>query len=869
MLLWASALKNAKRSGDPAAAGPVYVSIAGGWYRLSEFDSALVFLNRAKAVYTTVGDIRTGANALGILASIYKDTGKPELALSTYARATALRQKCGDTRGIAADQNNIGLIARERRDLKRATEAFGIALKLNQRDGRRALAGLNLSNLAALASDAGNFSRADSLYEAALLYLRAAGANVDAAFALHDQARVQIRRGEYALAKSKLEKALAIQRSAHDIAEVISLRTDIAALHTSMGTPDLALIALQDAEHDAIEEEASPEQLAEVAIAKGDLGVQFGSLSSAEDAYRRAELIFKSINDPAGVAKAKYGRASVLFLRNDFPDARGLLDEVLSANMASGDQRASALTMMLIASVELGRSNDADARRQLLLAKKIFQQLGDKVAEAGTSEMLGTVALRADSSTLALKLFRDGMTSLGNLHAADVRSRLHAGLGLAMQARGDHTTAEKEFNAAIAESERSAARLPTIATRYGYLTDKWSAYVNLALSQQARGDLHAAFETSEKLRARQMADILSAAANNSTPIAKAVPGYREIGRRLSSDEVLLEYLLGDSINTVFVITKDTLAAVALPIDRDALRDRVAFARRAMAVAPQPGNRTMWDAPLERLYEDIIEPVEKRGFLNSKHKLIIIPHRELHFLSFAALVSQRDNHRFLVERFDIEYAPSAAIWMRVAERQPPRSSRVLAMAPNVDRLPASLAEVTSIRRIYRQNASIHVGSSASRENLRKELRSAGTLHLATFGFLNRRNPLFSFVSLSRSGVDDGRLTVSEVPTLGLAGHTVVLSACQTAVGWGANGDVPAGDDWIGLMQAFLQGGARNVVASLWPVDDKATSSLMEKFHISRSNSREVSTSLAEAQRALLRNEQTRAPFYWAAFVASGS
>jgi CHAT domain-containing protein len=74
-------------------------------------------------------------------------------------------------------------------------------------------------------------------------------------------------------------------------------------------------------------------------------------------------------------------------------------------------------------------------------------------------------------------------------------------------------------------------------------------------------------------------------------------------------------------------------------------------------------------------------------------------------------------------------------------------------------------------------------------------------------------------------EDGILTAEEVLSLDLRGtDLVVLSACQTA----------AGDGWygqgvIGLQRAFHAAGARAVAATLWPVDDAATSVLIEQFY----------------------------------------
>jgi CHAT domain-containing protein len=132
----------------------------------------------------------------------------------------------------------------------------------------------------------------------------------------------------------------------------------------------------------------------------------------------------------------------------------------------------------------------------------------------------------------------------------------------------------------------------------------------------------------------------------------------------------------------------------------------------------------------------------------------------------------------------------------------------------------------------------------------------------------RSGVFSYVQLHPDRDTDGRLEVHEIFGLRLNGELVVLSACETGLGAGLHGDVPAGDDWVGLNRAFLYAGAGSVVASLWAVDDHATRVLMEHLYSGLHAGLGAPAALARAQRLVLREGRHRHPHYWAAFGVTG-
>jgi CHAT domain-containing protein len=91
--------------------------------------------------------------------------------------------------------------------------------------------------------------------------------------------------------------------------------------------------------------------------------------------------------------------------------------------------------------------------------------------------------------------------------------------------------------------------------------------------------------------------------------------------------------------------------------------------------------------------------------------------------------------------------------------------------------------------------------------------------------------------------------------------VVLSACGSGLG-----EQVEGEGAVGLSYAFLHADAKQVISTLWNVDDNASSELMAAFyrgllqqHLS------TESSLRQAQIAVLGNKHTFQPFYWAGYV----
>jgi CHAT domain-containing protein len=940
--LWRASLHRAAVLSDTAGEAAALGNIGAGFYLTRQFDSAAVYLARSRRLALAARDLRTAANALGILASVSKDRGELVDARQLYSQSSALRERIGDVGGLAADQNNIGLIAQSLGDLAAARRAYASALAANREYGRTASAATNVTNLANVASLTADYVSAGALYEEALAIYRSRGDRVDAAFVLRNLGLLEMRRGDYPRAEALLREALAIYDTTGPSDDAVDARRQLALVITATGNLQGAMSELRQAERRAAATRVATPVLAGLVLTHADLSVQLNTLAEADGLYARAARLYAEANDETGQLAAREGRGVLLLLRQDFDAALAEFQAIARAHLNVGDKRAAAATTLLIGYAQEQRGDFAGARRTLAHDIATFHASGDVVAEAMAIASLGDAELASGQSSTAERVFRDGLARLGTRVAPDVGSRLHAGLGDVLLGRGAVADAVRELRIAIADIEETSQGLRLEERRSAFLEDKWPVYARLALAERARGNDGEAFAVSERLRARQMLSLMArgrvasvepddsrrvreqdlrrrigeltqallggvnadtlrgagVAAGQLDAMREALdsaqrsysalllemkersPDYarlvttetvawRDAAARLTPDEVLIEYLVADSTTLAFVVTDGGIASVDLHASRHELATLVEFARANLARPQDATSRALWRAPLRRLYQELLAPLEPH--LQGKHTLIIVPHAELHYLPFATLVipaasmGARTPEQFLVERYVLSYAPSASVWISHGARRGRAGGRVLALAPRESALPASHDEVEAIGRLYGSRATVLTGAAATERAFRQAAADAEIIHLATSGVLNKRNPLFSFVELAPGDGDDGRLEVREALGLSLHARLLVLSACQTAISSGTLGDVPSGEDWVGLMQAFLIAGASNVMGTLWPIDDRATSRLMTDFYTALSAGRTDGQALADAQRAALGRDSSAHPFQWAGFA----
>ena len=211
--------------------------------------------------------------------------------------------------------------------------------------------------------------------------------------------------------------------------------------------------------------------------------------------------------------------------------------------------------------------------------------------------------------------------------------------------------------------------------------------------------------------------------------------------------------------------------------------------------------------------------------------------------------------------------------RVKNSNPAPSQQGIQLTDTIplSRLPATEHEAQSIMAIVPDGSSMMAtGFDADRTMaLSGELARYKIVHLATHGVVDVEHPEMSSIFLSMVNRDgkstEGLVQLHDVYNMNLSNtQLVVLSACETALGKEVRGE-----GLVGLSRGFIYAGASSVVASLWKVDDHATTQLMTQFYKGLfEEGLTTSAALRKAKLSMWQQSRYRAPFFWAAFELQG-
>lgn len=285
-------------------------------------------------------------------------------------------------------------------------------------------------------------------------------------------------------------------------------------------------------------------------------------------------------------------------------------------------------------------------------------------------------------------------------------------------------------------------------------------------------------------------------------------------------------------------------------------------------------------------------------INSYKNLIIAADGALRLFPFEAL---RDNDGYLIENKNIRYIASAKEFVRAHKYNQSSAKEPVTMFSDPDydnavgtsnktssssddivltrslskmnfftRLKGFKEEENAIKAVFGTNIKIYDRENASEKNM-FSISSPKVLHITTHGFFINDEKIIdpmlkSGIALSGANTKDksGIVMALRMSGLKLSGtDMVVLSACETGVVDSKDTSAVAA-----LPKTFIQAGAKNVMMSLWKVDDKQTVNLMSTFYEGLKDKNQPNYNVLLKNSKIEMIKQDLHPYYWAGFIING-
>lgn len=338
--------------------------------------------------------------------------------------------------------------------------------------------------------------------------------------------------------------------------------------------------------------------------------------------------------------------------------------------------------------------------------------------------------------------------------------------------------------------------------------------------------------------------------------------FGTIRERLKPRQAIIHCLTTENIAAAVTVTQDLAAVNRVGYSAPHLSGSIETIREAIRLGEDAGRNL--EALSEALLANLPDDIED---------VIVVADGPLHALPWALLADESRGGPLGITR-RLSHAASATTWFAIADREPQQFERDVLLVgdpayterqfpdPYHRRLEGTAQEVAALQTLMA--ATELVREDAVESKVLREFPRHRLVHFACHGLADHSDGLQSGLILRPPGDDDDGvfdelLQAWELEDLDLPCELVVLSACSTG-----EGSLQPGEGLLGLVHALHVAGVRQVVASLWAVNDIRTADVMVTLH----EQLQAGRSLADAMQETRRIHASLAPRHWAAWAVYG-
>ncbi|NBB92828.1 MAG: CHAT domain-containing protein [Gammaproteobacteria bacterium] len=865
----------------------------------------------AQTIFDALDDAGGRAAAINSLGLVDLRQGQLEEAATRFRMAEPLFIELGDQTAVAGANNNLGLVHMRLDQLAEAAVHFEVALTIlqgpidlrsNAPDPEADAAptdpaaeltwALNtLNNLAIVRGQQGDSALAERYWRNVLALEGHVTRARTGAEARHNLAGLLIRQG-------RLDEALPLLSQAKERFDadgarrwMSEVRVRLSQLYARLGDTESALHYAQEAV------DLEPEDLnARLRALRNlaDLQQDLADYPAAVAAIDAALALVADRPESRQHRMLESRRAHVRLLDGRSDRAVGIQESIHRA-MARHEQPGEAAIVayrLALALIEAGRPDEAepllhDALEVFRETRRVFREL--LVLEALVRLHDGDETARLDASTRAFERALDlRRQSLGDIRRLglsatlgridDRHVRLLASLDRPEQAwaASARIRAAESIDLRLAQRRgRTRATRQDLLDRHGELMTRLHE-IRLAgtADSAASGLLLQIDEIESRLRG------LDEAAGTTPP-----PDLAAVQAQLGAERALLSYYLTPEGSLLWTVSADGIRQFELPgsgrieAGVSSLLARLRHPRQAVGAIGRLAGE---------LGDLLAGPAS--GVIENVEEILIEPHGNLQALPFGLLAVDGTllGDRVTLRRIAAlapatEPSPPGADARMIVLANPGWQSDDAPATPFPERslvgqlmrsgmltgLPGTQREAELLAALDDGAVDVRVrtGRAASRQFLLEGgLGGYPLIHIATHGLVDLEYPGLSALLLAdENGPGPSLLRPMDIAELSLQARLVVLSGCETG-----KGPVPAGGGALSLARPFIVAGARDVLSTLWKIDDARTAEFMQVFYRHLLvDGQSPARALGAAQRHMRRHRATAHPYYWAGFILSGT
>jgi CHAT domain-containing protein/Tfp pilus assembly protein PilF len=695
------------------------------------------------------------------------------------------------------------------------------------------------------------------------------------------QARVLMYKAEAYLSTGQGYKAIGSLKSALALAEASGDKRLAAQVAGSLGTAYLLANRVDEARsllERAVAEERADGRPGSAAVTGNNLGNLLASQGESDAAvavFQEAISDAKTAGNDALAAKGRVNIARVLVENQRDKEALAMLDRVSREAKALPSSHDKAYVLISIgrlysrlAESAISGSDDVDqlAYQTLNEAADVARSVDDDRGMSYAYGYLGALYEQEGRTEDAMKYTYMALQRLQEIQAPEIRYRWEWQEARLLRAAGNTDAAISAYQRAISDLQSIRPELVAgyMGRRDDFREETGQLYLGLAdllLKRAAthagtpagEADLREVRATVELFKGAELADYFQ---DDCVAALKAkTTGIDSLGERTAA---IYPIILPDRLE-ILLSLPDGMKRYSVPVGAAELNEGINSFRALLE--KRTTNQYRRDAM--KIHAWLIQPLEKDLQAQNIDTLVFVPDGALRTIPLAALYDGKD---FLIARYAVATIPGLTL---TDPRPLPRENIQLLAAGLTESvqgfppLPNVGPEIEQIHALY--DGIVLENTSFTLTNFQKDLgdRPYSIVHVASHGkFQKEASDTFLLTYDGKLSMDTLQGNIASTTYRDQPVELLTLSACQTAVG-----DDKAA---LGLGGVAVKAGARSALATLWYINDQASSILVTDFYRDlKEPDISKAKALQQAQLKLLKDHRYDHPSYWSPFLLIGN